>query len=138
MSHDRTEFHSGTETDRVVLLATAIDTFPVGTDVHTVLAAIDARLALLERQDTPVSILILAAIRRRLVSSSFTLNAMRRVIRTGSFTLDAEIRKTVTATFTLDAVKKRTTTTTFTLDAVIASGGSDDFQGDAFQGDTFQ
>jgi|SRR5512146_2551075 hypothetical protein len=49
VTHDRLWDHHGTEPDSVVTLAADIGRYPAGTDVHTVLADLVARLTFVEQ-----------------------------------------------------------------------------------------
>jgi predicted Zn-dependent protease with MMP-like domain len=59
--HDRFYDHFGTEPDSVIALSGPVDKWPTGTDLHTVLVDIFARLALLETASHKVSAFSAAA-----------------------------------------------------------------------------
>lgn len=140
MSHDRTALHSGTDQDLVVLLADAVGGYATGTDLHTVLAAIEELLSSRESTARIVSLFSLSAINRRTESFSRTFDAIVRATIGASFTLDSVIMPT----FSLNAIVLRVSSASFALDADLASGTSFKLDAvitgalDAFQADTFQ
>jgi len=125
VTHDRTELHSGIETDLFELLSAPVGTLPTGTDLHTALQYIQDWISLREGSSALIQLFTVNAVIRVLRSGSFTVNAIKRRNVTGSFTADSVVKKTQSFTFTADAIKLRTSSFSFTVDAVLRIASND-------------